>query len=164
MTAWGREPRVHVRSRGLLAGSRQSGPGQLRSRLICAHVGRPRSPLTFSKADITSFGSADRYGGWKPVIRMRSVSAPHRWHDLLDVTTAWCVGKAPTISVNRTVPRTRSASTLWGTPVRNSSISPVIVSASLSHKVSHARLAKARGDDLCREAARRLDVIPRERA
>jgi hypothetical protein len=80
----------------------------------CAHVGRPRSPLTFSKADITSFGSADRYGGWKPVIRMRSVSAPHRWHDLLDVTTAWCVGKAPTISVNRTVPRTRSASTLSG--------------------------------------------------
>jgi hypothetical protein len=91
--------------------------------------------------------------GVETVIRMRSVSAPHRWQDLLDVTTAWCVGKAPTISVNRTVPRTRSASTLWGTPVRNSSISPVIVSASLSHKVRHARLAKARGDDLCREAA-----------
>ena len=39
-----------------------SARGQLRSRLICAHVGRPRSLLIFPKADITSFGSADRYG------------------------------------------------------------------------------------------------------
>jgi hypothetical protein len=30
--------------------------------LARAHVGRPRSLLTFPKADITSFGSADRYG------------------------------------------------------------------------------------------------------
>jgi hypothetical protein len=42
-----------------------SGPaslGQLRSRQLRAHVGRPRPLLTFPKADITSFGSADMGG------------------------------------------------------------------------------------------------------
>jgi hypothetical protein len=67
MSVMGRElpkrpHRVHVRSCGLLAGSRQTAVGQHKSRLLGAHVGRPRSLLILPKADITPFGSVDRYG------------------------------------------------------------------------------------------------------
>ena len=43
----------NVRFSFLLPENCHSASGQLRSRLICAHVGRPRSLLTFPKADIT---------------------------------------------------------------------------------------------------------------
>jgi hypothetical protein len=42
--------------------SRQAVLGQSKSRLLGAHVGRPRSLLILPKADITPFGSVDRYG------------------------------------------------------------------------------------------------------
>jgi hypothetical protein len=53
---------VNVRFDMSIAESSRSGVGPPKSRLLGAHVGRPRSLLTFPKADITSFGSADQYG------------------------------------------------------------------------------------------------------
>jgi hypothetical protein len=65
MTDLGRKPPQcyagkNVRFDISIAQSRRSGVGQPKSRLLGAHAGRPRSLLIFPKADIPSFGSAER--------------------------------------------------------------------------------------------------------